>query len=79
MAEGSERSSATHRPLLGQLMIQHGLIDEVQLAEALKRQQSTFSYLGEILVRMGAITRLQLREMLELQHMLGREAGQSST
>jgi hypothetical protein len=39
----------------------------------------TFSYLGEILVRMGAITRLQLREMLELQHMLGREAGQSST
>ena len=64
----SERS----RPLLGELMVRHGLITSAQLEEALLRQRFTFRYVGEILVEMGAITRVDLNEMLQLQHTLGR-------
>ena len=60
-------------PLLGQLMLDHGLITQAQLEEALGRQHSTFKYIGEILIDMGAITRRELTRMLELQHRLSQE------
>jgi len=63
------------RPLLGQLMVESGLISEAQLKEALNRQQSTFRYIGEILIDMGAISRRDLTRMLERQHTLSRDAG----
>ena len=62
------------RPMLGELMVEHGLISRAQLKEALRRQRGTLQYVGQILVRMGAITRADLRRMLEVQHMLGRDA-----
>jgi hypothetical protein len=55
-------------------MVQHGLISEGQLREALERQPFTFKCVGEILVDMGAITRTDLKRMLELQHILRRTA-----
>ena len=61
------------RPLLGELMVESGLITQAQLQEALNRQQSTFKYVGEILVDMGAISRRDLTRMLELQHKLSQD------
>jgi hypothetical protein len=61
------------KPLLGQLLIQHGLITREQLEEALLRQRSTFKYIGEILIDMGALNRRDLMRMLELQHQLSQE------
>lgn len=58
------------KPLLGELLIQHGLITREQLEEALLRQRSTFKYIGEILIDMGALNRRDLMRMLELQHQL---------
>ena len=63
------------RHLLGQLMLDHGLIKQAQLDEALARQHSTFKYIGEILIDMGAISRRDLTRMLELQHKLSRDSG----
>jgi len=62
------------RPLLGELLIQHGLITREQLEEALLRQRSTFKYIGEILIDMGALNRRDLMRMLELQHQLSQGA-----
>ena len=58
------------RPLLGELMIEHGLVTREQVEEALRRQRSSLKYIGEILIEMGAISRRDLTRMLELQHML---------
>lgn len=65
--------AAQSRPMLGELMVEHGLISRRQLKEALQRQRGTLQYVGHILVRMGAISRADLRRMLEVQHMLGRD------
>ncbi len=64
------------RPLLGELMIENGLITRDQLEDALRRQQHTFRYVGEILVEMGALSRRDLMRMLELQHQLSRDSEQ---
>ncbi len=69
--------AAHPRPMLGELMVEHGLISRAELKEALQRQRGTFQYVGHILVHMGAITRADLRRMLEVQHMLGRGYGSS--
>ncbi|UCH35108.1 MAG: hypothetical protein JSV65_01780 [Armatimonadota bacterium] len=65
------------RPLLGELMVEHGLVTPEQVEEALRRQRGSFKYIGEILIEMGAITRRDLQRMLELQHTLGRQAEES--
>jgi len=63
------------RTLLGELMVESGLISQAQLKEALNRQHSTFRYIGEILIDMGAINRRDLTRMLELQHKLSQDSG----
>jgi type IV pilus assembly protein PilB len=55
------------RPLLGQLLVRHGLITPAQLEEALRRQLTTGKLLGETLIEMGAIGREDLGRMLERQ------------
>ncbi|MBE7466871.1 MAG: protein kinase [Planctomycetes bacterium] len=57
---------------LGQLAVRQGLVSEVQLAEALRQQESLSSQggyrpIGEYLVESGAITRDQLRELIRRQ------------
>jgi type IV pilus assembly protein PilB len=64
------------RPLLGELMVEHGLVTQEQVEEALRRQRSSLKYIGEILIEMGAVSRRDVMRMLELQHMLAREAEQ---
>ncbi|HEX7056018.1 MAG TPA: ATPase, T2SS/T4P/T4SS family [Bacilli bacterium] len=52
---------------LGELLIMHGLITELQLDEALKLQVSSKKKLGEILIELGYLTERQLVEVLEFQ------------
>ncbi len=55
------------RPLLGELLLCHGLISRAQLEKALREQKDSGKRLGEILIAEGAITEEQLTEMLALQ------------
>ena len=60
------------RPRLGQLLVQAGLIDDRQLAEALDSRQSDahgrWERLGRTLVRLGFTTEAEVSEMLATQH-----------
>jgi type IV pilus assembly protein PilB len=64
--------TSQRKPLLGELLIRHGLVSAAQLNEALQKQEGTAKQLGEILVEMGAISREQLSDMLNLQRQLAR-------
>jgi CheY-like chemotaxis protein len=55
------------RSLLGQLLLDDGLIAPAQLAEALKRQTESQAPLGRILVDMGALSPRQLEATLRRQ------------
>ena len=67
--KGTIVSSASSDPKehLGHFLVGHGFIDEHQLADAVRRQESTRSLLGKVLVEMGAITPEQLDGMLRLK------------
>ena len=60
--------TARRRPLLGELLVRHGLISPAELTTALEKQQGTTKRLGEILVEMGAMSEADLTRMLELQN-----------
>src|SRR5690348_11269203 len=56
--------SARRRSRLGQLMIERGIVTEVQLDEALHEQRSTGRRLGETLVEQGVITSVDFAAVL---------------
>jgi hypothetical protein len=60
----------TWRPL-GRLLVEKGLIEQTELAEALLQQNDTNGRLGEILIERGAITGAELAYALGEQHGVG--------
>ncbi len=60
-------ASTDPKEYLGHLLVSHGLIDEVTLAEAIRMQADNNMLLGKILVTIGAIQESQLEEMLRLK------------
>jgi hypothetical protein len=67
--KGKIISSAASDPreYLGHFLVSHGYIDEHQLAEAVRRQESQKTMLGKVLVEMGAIGEEDLDTMLRLK------------
>ncbi len=55
------------RQRLGELLVEHGLINTNQLKEALKRQARTGGQIGSILIEIGAITTDELLNFLSKQ------------
>ena len=55
------------KELLGQILLEHGVITPPQLQEALSDQKKWGGKLGQHLIRMGALTRAQLLDFLSLQ------------
>lgn len=55
------------RKLLGEMLIEAGLITEKQLEEALKEQVKTGRFLGRILVEKGLVDEKELKRVLSLQ------------
>ncbi len=60
-------SSNDPKEYLGHFLVSHGLIDEVQLERAVRRQASAPQLLGMILVEQGAISADDLYQMLRLK------------
>ena len=58
------------RRLLGQILIEMGLISEAQLSQALDEQQETRQYLGEILIAHGWVSRPEVGHALRVQRQL---------
>ncbi|HXP02886.1 MAG TPA: hypothetical protein VN808_02125, partial [Stellaceae bacterium] len=58
------------RPLLGELLVERGLLDRTQLKIALGAQRPGSERLGETLVRLGLITRGQVAGALAEQRRL---------
>ena len=56
---------ATQRRMLGEILVENGLINEEQLAQVIEEQQHTKEKIGKILVRLGFINDEQLMEALE--------------
>jgi hypothetical protein len=54
-------------PLLGQMLVQRGLITLADLDKALGLQKGSKQRLGDILVEMGLLTHAELAEVLEEQ------------
>ena len=48
-----QEDNATHKPLIGQILLKRHLINEQQLNEALVLQKKESGFLGEILVKLG--------------------------
>jgi len=63
MATGAE----TSKKLLGDLLIESGLINREQLERALKAQQKTGERLGRVLINLGFVTEKDITDMLESQ------------
>ncbi|MCX7704652.1 MAG: ATPase, T2SS/T4P/T4SS family [bacterium] len=55
------------RKLLGEMLIEAGLLTEKQLEEALKEQVKTGRFLGRILVEKGLVDEKELKRVLSLQ------------
>ena len=55
---------ARNRKMLGEMLIEENLINEIQLAEALERQKKTGKKLGEMLVELGHISEKDLYTVL---------------
>ncbi len=55
------------RPLLGEILLQSGLIDERQLEKALEHQRRTGKLLGEALVELGYVTPDEVADALAQQ------------
>ncbi len=54
-------------PLLGDLLVRHGLVSPVGLSEALDLQRGTTRRLGDVLIDMGLITPDQLVQVVQEQ------------
>ena len=80
------------RRLLGQILIEMGLISEAQLSHALEEQQETGQFLGEILIAHRWVSRPDVGDALRMQRGLlaepepglgggpqAREAGEPAT
>jgi len=63
-------SSNGAHTLLGNLLVNHGLVSTAVLEDALERQRASLEPLGEILTRMGAIKQQELEMMLRAQSRL---------
>lgn len=63
---------ATEQPrrLLGQILIEMGLISQWQLEQALEEQRETGQFLGEILIAHGYVTRGAIGDALRVQRSL---------
>ncbi len=61
--------------LLGNLLINHGLITEAVLLDALEKQRTCLAPLGEILTKQGSITQQELEMMLRAQSRLRGKPG----
>ncbi len=70
--EGSKESSRSLR--LGDILVDHGLMSETQLAESLRYQIETGARLGEVVTQLGFVTSAQLSEALAWQTMYGLSA-----
>jgi type IV pilus assembly protein PilB len=57
--------TAQDRVLLGEMLVSQGLINELQLRQALDQQRNTGEFLGEILVGLGFIRPMDLGPYLE--------------
>ncbi|MEI6438107.1 MAG: hypothetical protein WCO69_05100 [Candidatus Omnitrophota bacterium] len=56
------------RKLIGEILVERGLISQVDLDSALSHQKSTpGSFLGEILIRLGVLTEIDIVTALVLQ------------
>ncbi len=55
------------RKLLGQILIEEGIITEKQLKEALESQKKTGHFLGRILVDLGYVEEKELKRVLAIQ------------
>jgi len=53
------------KKMLGQVLVESGMITSVELNTALEKQKTTSQKLGEILIGMGVITPDQLKKALE--------------
>jgi hypothetical protein len=60
--------SLPHRPLLGELLIEKGLLAATELDSALERQRVSGRPLGQILVEMGTVSPQNLARTLTEQH-----------
>jgi len=56
------------RKLLGQMLIEEGVITEEQLKTALAKQRETGHFLGRILVDLGFVDEKTLKRILSIQH-----------
>ncbi len=58
------RERATDQPLIGEMMVERGLIRADDLAAALEGQQTSGRRIGELLVQRGALSSIQLTQIL---------------
>ena len=58
------------RKRLGDVLIEHGLVDEAAVKEALKEQRRTGELLGEVLVRLGYVTEMDIAGAIVTQFAL---------
>jgi general secretion pathway protein E len=56
-----------HKPLLGEILLNRGVVSEERLDVALKEQQSTRARIGETLVQLGFLSSEDLHRALSLQ------------
>ncbi|HDD64559.1 MAG TPA: MSHA biogenesis protein MshE, partial [Firmicutes bacterium] len=56
------------KKLLGQMLIEEGIITEEQLKIALAKQRETGHFLGRILVDLGFVDEKDLKRILSIQH-----------
>ncbi len=59
---------------LGDILVEHGLMSETQLAESLRYQIETGARLGEVVTQMGFVTSAQMSDALAWQTMYGLSA-----
>ena len=64
---GGVGSNAQPRRLLGQMLIEMGLISEHELSQALEEQQETGQFLGEILIAHRWVSRRAVGDALRAQ------------
>jgi hypothetical protein len=73
----AEAVVSRYRRPLGELLVLRGIVDEGDVAWALREQRAAWSPLGQILIARGAISPLDLESTLAEQESgtVGREAG----
>lgn len=59
--------NASGAPLLGEMLVNYGLIAQSDLDKALARQRKSEEHLGRVLVKMGLVTHAQVAGVLEEQ------------